>query len=169
MRAEHDWCLLGRGDGGHLNVPLVWGQSVGHISNDFSRKTFHAIWVDQREGDGAIGVSNNCPVAPIPRRRSQQQVMYLCEPCSPSIWTSVQGVFAIVLVWQDVVSGTVNLESRILDTVGVAACGCQTAFSDELHVSYLVHRPSEGGACRHCSSLRCQSRERYLFQRHVCR
>ena len=68
VRAEHDRGLLGCSDGGHLDVPLIWGQSVGHIGDDFTREALHAIWVDEGEGNGASSVSNNSPVTPVPSR-----------------------------------------------------------------------------------------------------
>lgn len=68
VRAEHDRRLLRCSDGGHLDVPLVWSQGVGHIGNDFSRETLHAIWIDEGEGDGVSGVSDDSPVAPVPSR-----------------------------------------------------------------------------------------------------
>jgi len=33
----------------------------------------------------------------------------------------MQGVVVVVLIWQDVVSGTINFERGVLDTVGVTA------------------------------------------------
>ena len=75
VRAEHDRSLLGGSNGIHLDVPLVWGQGVGHVGDDFTRETLHTIRVNKRKGDGAGGVRNNRPVAPVPVK-SQRQVVH---------------------------------------------------------------------------------------------
>ena len=65
------------------------------------------IWIDQAEGNATVRVSSDSPVAPV-----------------PTILATVQGIFTwrtSILVGVDVVGLTVEIESGILDAVGIAA------------------------------------------------
>jgi hypothetical protein len=66
VRGEHDRGLVGGGESGHVDVPLVGSQGVGHVGDDLARETHLAVLVDEGEGDAGRGVGDNSPVAVIP-------------------------------------------------------------------------------------------------------
>lgn len=63
---EHDGCLVGGGEGGHVDVPVVRGEGVGHVGDDLAGEAHLAVIIDQREGDAGGSVGDNGPVAVVP-------------------------------------------------------------------------------------------------------
>jgi hypothetical protein len=63
---EHDGGLLGEGEGRHGDVPVVRGEGVGYVGDDFAGEALLAVVVDEGEGDAVGGVGDDGPVAPVP-------------------------------------------------------------------------------------------------------
>lgn len=107
MRRQHDRRRLGQSKSAHPDMPLIRGDSVGDVGDDFTREALGAILVGKRESNGIGGVGNDGPVAPI-----------------PALGTTVKGVVVVVFVGEDVGCFAVDCEGGVLDAVGVAAWWC---------------------------------------------
>lgn len=74
-------CLLGSQGVSHVadDLACVWSVSCRHLDALYllTRETLHAIWVDNREGDGVSGVSSHSPVAPVPTEYVNARISFL--------------------------------------------------------------------------------------------
>lgn len=104
MRSQHDGRLLGGSKRHDLDVPGVWGHGVGDVAHDLTREAFLAVRIDDREGDGILGMRHNSEVAVV-----------------PSIWSTVQGVVVVVLVGLDEELLAIDGKGRVPNAIGVTA------------------------------------------------
>lgn len=102
MGSQHDGCLLGGSKSHNLDVPGVWGHGVGDVAHDLTREAFLAVGIDNRKGDGLLGLRHNGEVAVV-----------------PSIWSTVKSVVVVVLIGLDVEGLAVNGKGRVSNTIGV--------------------------------------------------
>jgi hypothetical protein len=63
VRTQHDRRLLGGRQGHHLEVPSVRGHGVGDVTDDLTRETLLAIWVDNGKGNGILSMRDNREVS----------------------------------------------------------------------------------------------------------
>jgi hypothetical protein len=109
VTAEHDRRLLRGRDSNHLEVPGHVGQSVGDVRDNLSREALRTIGVDDGEGDAVVRVRYNGEVPPVPAIGTSMQRVH-------TLWV----VWSRVLVGQDVVRHSVELEGAVLYAIGIA-------------------------------------------------
>ncbi|KAI6776511.1 hypothetical protein HG530_000456 [Fusarium avenaceum] len=66
VAGEHDGSLLGGCQCDNLDIPVVAGQSVGHVRDNLSGETLLSIRVNNGEGDAGVCVGHNSEVAVVP-------------------------------------------------------------------------------------------------------